>query len=63
MSDDNLCGDIRALVTVLREIRDEQKRCADALERVAEGVNPPGEGSVAKALAAIVDGVGNLVDK
>ena len=38
-------------------------RLADALERVAEGVNPPGEGSVAKALAAIVDGVGNLVDK
>ena len=32
-NDANLCGDMRALVVVLREIRDEGRRCADALER------------------------------
>mgnify|MGYP000952053636 CR=1 FL=1 len=36
MSDDaNLSPDMRALVTVLREIRDEQRRVAAALEALA----------------------------
>ena len=35
-NDANLCGDMRALVVVLREIRDEGRRCADALERIAK---------------------------
>ena len=36
MSDDaNLSPDMRALVTVLREIRDEQRRVATALEALA----------------------------
>ena len=36
MSDDaNLSPDMRALVTVLREIRDAVQRCATALEAVA----------------------------
>jgi len=39
-ADANLSPDMRALVTVLREIRDEQKRCADALEKVATGTPP-----------------------
>lgn len=34
--DANLSPDMRALVVVLREIRDEGRRCADALERIAE---------------------------
>lgn len=63
MSDDNLCGDIRALVIVLREIRDEQKRCADALEQIAEGVNPPGERSLSERLADVSWNVARLVDK
>ena len=63
MSDDNLCGDIRALVTVLREIRDEQKRVADALERVAERVSPPGGGSLSETLAGIAGDVGFIGER
>lgn len=40
-NDANLCGDMRALVVVLREIRDEQKRCATALEQIAQSVKRP----------------------
>lgn len=63
MSDDNLCGDIRALVTVLREIRDEQRRVADALGLVAQGISPFGKPDVQALLAHIARQVERLADK
>ena len=57
MSDDNLCGDIRALVTVLREIRDEQKRVADALERIAKPMP-----EIAGALEVVASEVPRIID-
>ena len=61
--DANLSPDMRALVVVLREIRDEGRRVADALERIAEGVNPPGDWSVAKSLTSVALDVARTVAK
>ena len=63
MSDANLSPDMRALVTVLREIRDEQKRVAAALERIAEGVNPPNGVSLSENLADIAGDVGIIGER
>ena len=52
-NDANLSPDMRALVTVLREIRDEGRRCADALERIAEGVAPDNSPSAGQAIVKI----------
>ncbi len=56
-NDANLCGDMRALVVVLREIRDEGRRCADALERIAKPMP-----EIAGALEVLASEVPRIID-
>jgi hypothetical protein len=59
-NDANLCGDMRALVVVLREIRDEGRRCADALETIAFAIAPRGKMHPVPFVESLQDVAANL---